>query len=347
MKAVKWLKKKSFGGYERVPLIKEEWCKFVELEFTKHCEGCIRDVKKCCKQTKGVESVVVDKDNPVVVVEGRFLLEKLCSRLRNVTNKVVTVKRSEMEETQEQGESSHGDDHRQDKQENNNQNAETNQQDEKNSQSSKEIVLRVLMHCEGCKSKVSKCLKGVDGIEDVTVDYANQRVVVKGKKANPLKVLERLQKKYSSNAELISPKPKPENKEKKEPQKKEEAQPQVKVVVLKMLMHCEGCANDIKKYLEKMKGVLSVEANMESSRVTVRGVVDPPKLIEYIKNQLGKHAEIVKQEQGQKQGNNNNNNNKKDPERENIFQYPPQYSSQHIYPNQTFSDENPFACSIM
>lgn len=24
MKAVKWLKKKSFGGYERVPLIKEE-----------------------------------------------------------------------------------------------------------------------------------------------------------------------------------------------------------------------------------------------------------------------------------------------------------------------------------
>ncbi|CAL2230666.1 unnamed protein product [Prunus armeniaca] len=138
----------------------------------------------------------------------------------------------------------------------------------------KEIVLRVLMHCEGCKSKVSKCLKGVEGIEDVTVDYANQRVVVKGKKANPLKVLERLQTKYSSNAELISPKPKPENKEKKEPQKKEEAQPQVKVVVLKMLMHCEGCANDIKKYLEKMKGVLSVEANMESSRVTVRGVVD-------------------------------------------------------------------------
>lgn len=86
---------------------------------------------------------------------------------------------------------------------------------------------------------------------------------------------------------------------------------------------------------------------MESSRVTVRGVVDPPKLIEYIKQQLGKHAEIVKQEQGQKQGSNNNNNNKKDPERENIFQYPLQYSSQHIYPNQIFSDDNPFACSIM
>ncbi|KAL6294222.1 hypothetical protein ACE6H2_002364 [Prunus campanulata] len=114
-----------------------------------------------------------------------------------------------------------------------------------------------------------------------------------------------------------------------------------------MLMHCEGCANDIKKDIEKMKGVVSVEANMESSRVTVREVVDPPKLIEYIKKQLGKHAEIVKQEQGPKQGSNNNNNNKKDPERENILQYPPQYSSQHIYPDQTFSDDNLFACSIM
>lgn len=53
------------------------------------------------------------------------------------------------------------------------------------------------------------------------VDYPNHRVVVKGKRADPLKVLERVQKKYSRNAELISPKPKPEIKEKKEPEKKE------------------------------------------------------------------------------------------------------------------------------
>lgn len=46
-------------------------------------------------------------------------------------------------------------------------------------------------------------------------------MTVKGKKADPLKVLERVQKKCSRNAELISPKPKPENKDKKEPEKKE------------------------------------------------------------------------------------------------------------------------------
>lgn len=103
-------------------------------------------------------------------------------------------------------------------------------------------------------------------------------------------------------------------------------------------------------------GVLNVEANMETSMVTVRGIVDPPKLLEYIKKQLGKHAEIVKQEEDKGQGkdkgkgkdNNNSNNNLICPEVVEIqFQYPPQYSVEHIYPCQSFSDENPLACSIM
>ena len=53
------------------------------------------------------------------------------------------------------------------------------------------------------------------------VDYPNHKVTVKGKKADPLRVLERVQNKFSRNAELISPMPKPENKQKKEPEKKE------------------------------------------------------------------------------------------------------------------------------
>ncbi|KAM2731189.1 hypothetical protein EV2_034884 [Malus domestica] len=201
----------------------------------------------------------------------------------------------------------------------------------------------------------------ISGVEEVVVDYPNHKVTVKGKKADPLRVLERVQNKFSRNAELISPIPKPENKQKKEPEKKEAAPPQVKVVVLKTLMHCEGCAIDVKKYLEKIKGVGSVEANMESSRVRVRGIVEAAKLVEYIKKELGKHAEIVKQEQGEEkgqgkdkadnkgQGKDKASNNKQRPEGggECVFQYPPQYSTQHIYPCQTFSDENPLACSTM
>lgn len=59
-------------------------------------------------------------------------------------------------------------------------------------------------------------------MEKVKLDRANNKVIVSGEKAEPSKVIERIRKKYSTNAELISPKPKTNNGEdKKEPQKKE------------------------------------------------------------------------------------------------------------------------------
>lgn len=59
-------------------------------------------------------------------------------------------------------------------------------------------------------------------MEEVKIDRANNKVIVRGEKAEPSKVIERIRKKYSTNAELISPKPKTNNgEEKKEPQKKE------------------------------------------------------------------------------------------------------------------------------
>lgn len=55
-------------------------------------------------------------------------------------------------------------------------------------------------------------------------DMKSNRVVVKGPKADPLKVLERIKKKYSRNVELISPKPKiiPNDHKVQEPPKKQE-----------------------------------------------------------------------------------------------------------------------------
>lgn len=90
-----------------------------------------------------------------------------------------------------------------------------------------------------------------------------------------------------------------------------------------------------------------MEPNMETSRVTVRGAFEPPKLVEDIKKRLGKHVEIVKKPEQAGQDQQGKGNNKKAPEGENIFQYPPQYSLHHIYPHQMFSDENVFSCSIM
>jgi copper chaperone CopZ len=42
------------------------------------------------------------------------------------------------------------------------------------------VVLRVSIHCHGCKKKVRKVLKSVEGVQNVTVDAAQHKVTVTG-----------------------------------------------------------------------------------------------------------------------------------------------------------------------
>ncbi|KAK4774601.1 hypothetical protein SAY86_009536 [Trapa natans] len=169
-----------------------------------------------------------------------------------------------------------------------------------------DIVLRVYMHCEGCARKVRRSLKGFSGVEDVITDWKSHKVVVKGEKADPLKVLERVQKKSPRRVELLSPIPPPppekppeqaaEEPPKVEEEKKKNEEPQVITVVLKVHMNCEACSQEIKKLILRMKGVEWAEADMKSSEVSVRGVFEVPKLVEYVYKRTGKHAVIVKQD---------------------------------------------------
>ncbi|KAJ7945679.1 Heavy metal-associated isoprenylated plant protein [Quillaja saponaria] len=171
-----------------------------------------------------------------------------------------------------------------------------------------EIVLKVFMHCEGCARKVRRSLKGFEGVENVITDCRTHKVVVKGEKADPLKVLERVQKKSRRQVELLSPIPKPPAPEEKKPveeekpkpeEKKEE--PQIITVTLKVHMHCEACAQEIKKRILRMKGVELAEPDLKNSQVNVKGVFDPPKLVEYVYKRTGKHAVIVKEEPEKKE----------------------------------------------
>ncbi|PSR95956.1 Heavy metal-associated isoprenylated plant protein, partial [Actinidia chinensis var. chinensis] len=171
-----------------------------------------------------------------------------------------------------------------------------------------EIVLRVYMHCEGCAKKVRKCLKGFEGVEDVLTDCKGHKVVVKGEKADPVKVLERVQKKSHRQVELLSPIPKPpppedEKKEEKEIAKPEEKkeEPPIITVILKAHMHCEACAQEIRKRILKMKGVENVEADLKNSQVAVKGIFDPQNLVDYVRKRTGKQAVIVKQEPEKKE----------------------------------------------
>ncbi|KAL5174204.1 Heavy metal-associated isoprenylated plant protein 7 [Glycine soja] len=166
-----------------------------------------------------------------------------------------------------------------------------------------EIVLKVFMHCEGCARKVRRSLKGFPGVEDILTDCKSHKVVVKGEKADPLKVLERVQRKSHRKVELLSPIPKPPAEEAKKPQEEEKPkpeenkqEPQVITVVLKVHMHCEACAQEIKRRIEKMKGVESAEPDLKKSEVSVKGVFETAKLVEHVYKRTGKHAVIVKEE---------------------------------------------------
>ncbi|KAK7358664.1 hypothetical protein VNO77_00602 [Canavalia gladiata] len=171
-----------------------------------------------------------------------------------------------------------------------------------------EIVLKVFMHCEGCARKVRRSLKGFPGVDDVITDCKSHKVVVKGEKADPLKVLERVQRKSHRQVELLSPIPKPPVEEEKKPEEKEKPkpeekkeEPQVITVVLKVHMHCEACAQEIKRRIERMKGVESAEPDLKNSQVSVKGVFESGKLVEYVYKRTGKQAVIVKQEAEKKE----------------------------------------------
>ncbi|GLU18563.1 hypothetical protein SLE2022_348560 [Rubroshorea leprosula] len=169
-----------------------------------------------------------------------------------------------------------------------------------------EIILKVYMHCEGCARKVRRCLKGFEGVEDVMTDCKNHKVVVKGEKADPMKVLQRVQRKSHRQVELISPIPKPPVEEAKKDEEKEKPKPEEKkeeviTVVLKVHMHCEACAQHIKKGIQKMKGVESAEPDLKNSEVTVKGVFDPLKLVDYVYKRIKKQAVIVKQDPEKKE----------------------------------------------
>ncbi|TXG54399.1 hypothetical protein EZV62_019655 [Acer yangbiense] len=72
-------------------------------------------------------------------------------------------------------------------------------------------------------------------------------------------------------------------------------------IVLKVYMHCEGCARKVRRCLKGFPGVESAESDLKSSEVTVKGAFDPPKLVEYVYKRTGKHGVIVKQEPEKKE----------------------------------------------
>ncbi|KAJ6800169.1 heavy metal-associated isoprenylated plant protein 7-like isoform X1 [Iris pallida] len=79
--------------------------------------------------------------------------------------------------------------------------------------------------------------------------------------------------------------------EKKEDEKKEEEPPEI---VLKVDMHCEGCARKVERSLRKFEGVQEVKTDSKVRKVVIKGKgVDPIKLCERVHKKTGKKAEVI------------------------------------------------------
>ncbi|KAM7275755.1 hypothetical protein ACFE04_017621 [Oxalis oulophora] len=55
-----------------------------------------------------------------------------------------------------------------------------------------------------------------------------------------------------------------------------------KTVVLRVSMHCNGCARQVEKHVAKLDGVSSYEVDLESKRVVVIGDILPFQVLESV-----------------------------------------------------------------
>ncbi|KAH7543709.1 hypothetical protein JRO89_XS15G0003700 [Xanthoceras sorbifolium] len=121
---------------------------------------------------------------------------------------------------------------------------------------------------------------------------AQNQVTIKGI-VEPQAVCNKIMKKTKRRAKVLSPLPAAEG----------EPIPDVvtsqvsgsTTVELNVNMHCEACAEQLKKKILKMRGVQTAETELSSGKVTVTGTMDANQLVEYVYRRTKKQAKIVPQ----------------------------------------------------
>ncbi|KAJ9174363.1 hypothetical protein P3X46_017391 [Hevea brasiliensis] len=154
------------------------------------------------------------------------------------------------------------------------------------------FVLLVDLHCVGCAKKIEKSIMKIRGVEGVVIDMAQNQVTIKGI-IEPQAVCNRIMKKTKRRAKVLSPLPEAEG----------EPMPQVvtsqvsesTTVELNVNMHCEACAEQLKRKILKMRGVQTASTELSTGKVTVTGTMDADKLVDYVYRRTKKQAKIVPQ----------------------------------------------------
>ncbi|XP_013616242.1 PREDICTED: uncharacterized protein LOC106322686 isoform X1 [Brassica oleracea var. oleracea] len=166
------------------------------------------------------------------------------------------------------------------------------------------VVLKIDMHCEGCASKIVKCVRTFQGVETVKSESESGKLTVTGD-VDPAKLREKLEEKTKKKVDLVSPQPKKEkekekdsnkDKTKNDEDKNKEKKPKeapVTTAVLKVDFHCQGCIGKIQKTVTRTKGVNGLTMDKEKQLLTVKGTMDVKKLADTLSEKLKRKVEIV------------------------------------------------------
>ncbi|RLM73287.1 hypothetical protein C2845_PM15G13420 [Panicum miliaceum] len=72
-------------------------------------------------------------------------------------------------------------------------------------------------------------------------------------------------------------------------------------IELKVYMHCDACERKVRRTINKVEGVETVEVDREENKVTVTGDFEPEKVVKKIKKKTGKKAEIMVPEEDEEE----------------------------------------------
>nr|XP_010934034.1 heavy metal-associated isoprenylated plant protein 9 [Elaeis guineensis] len=155
------------------------------------------------------------------------------------------------------------------------------------------IILFVDLHCFGCAKKIEKCVLKCRGVEGVETDMVQNQLTIKGM-VDPQALCSRIQKKTLKRARVLSPLP-PAEGESKQEQVVPSQVSGVTTVEIHVNMHCEACAQQLRRKILKMRGVQTAETELSTGKVMVTGTMNGEKLTDYIHRRTGKLATIVPQ----------------------------------------------------
>ncbi|KAG0458845.1 hypothetical protein HPP92_021973 [Vanilla planifolia] len=151
------------------------------------------------------------------------------------------------------------------------------------------VVLFVDLHCVGCAKKIQRSILKCRGVEEVETDIEKNEVRVRGI-VDPQVLCSRILKKTSRIAKVLSPESQPDDADSSKAEAKAGGMATVELLVN---VHCEACAQQLRKKILKMSGVQAVETDLTANKVTVTGTMNANKLVKCIYRRTGKIASVV------------------------------------------------------